>query len=81
MDWVDEYMAKMEIHQRKKLFCFNDKYFGFTDIVLPCGQLKIYILQLSYASSTYAQEVHCDFHVLEGFERKQNGDQALSLFR
>ena len=38
-------------------------------------------MQTSYTSSTYAQDVHCDLYVLEGFERKQNGDQALALFQ
>ena len=37
MDWVDEYISKMEIHQGEKYVCLYYKYFGFTDIVLPCG--------------------------------------------
>ena len=33
MNWVYEYIAKMEIHQGKQSFCFYDNSFGFTDIV------------------------------------------------
>ena len=40
MDWLDEYIAKMEIHQGKKYFCFHDKYYGFIDIFYLLGSHK-----------------------------------------
>ena len=55
--------------------------FGLTAIVFPYGKKQIYILNPSYTSSTYSYEVNFDFNVIEEFERKQNGDQALALFQ
>ena len=55
--------------------------FGLTAIVLPYRKKQIYILNPSYMPSTYSYEVNFDFNVIEEFERKQNGDQALALFQ
>ena len=56
MDFVDGYIAKMEIHQGTKYVCFYDNYFGFTDIVLPCEKQQRYILQPLNTSYTHAHE-------------------------
>ena len=55
--------------------------FGLTAIVFPYGKKQIYILNPSYTSITYSYEVNFDFNLIEEFERKQNGDQALALFQ
>ena len=81
MDWVEEYIAKMDIHRGKKYFWFCDKSFGFTGIVLPCEQQKRYIFHPLYTSNTYAQEVDGDLYVPEVIERKQNTNQALAFFQ
>ena len=56
MDRVDGYIAKMEIHQCKKYFCFYDNSFGFTDIVLPCEKQQRYILHPLNTSSTHEHD-------------------------
>ena len=78
IDWVDKDTLGMNTVGGKE-FNFCNKLFVVTEIVLTCGYPQIYILHPSYTSSTYAHEVHRDLYVLEGFERKQNGDQALAL--
>ena len=81
IDQVDECITKMDIDKGKKQFFFYDMSFGLTAIVFPYGKKQIQILNPSYTPSTYSYEVNFDFNVIEEFERKQNGDQALALFQ
>ena len=74
---MDRDIIEMKALGGKGFFCFCNKFFVITDIVLIGEQQQRLILQPLDTSHKHAHEVNFYFAVLQEFEVKKKEDQEL----